>query len=709
MSIMDLPEGQLEATTDMSVALPDSTNPEQEVISLHPVVAHVKEKFMRSKIRREQDEVRWLEAYRNYRGLYGPDVQFTETEKSRIFVKVTKTKVMAAFAQICDVLFASGKFPLGVEPTPVPIGDGVEDFHVEFEKRADPSNSTSLATRPELQVLLPKNLEGRVDPKQVKEGPGKTPTSATFEPAKDAARAMEKKIHDQLLESEADKHLRTMAFEMALFGTGIMKGPFKLNKEYPRWKHGEATDGASAMAVYDPIIKSVPRISSVSIWNFYPDDNAYNMSECEYAIERHKLSASQLRQLKSRSAFRKDSIDLAIEYGANYQPEYWESILEDNNTTGTHNRFEVLEYWGSIPTDSELLEDIELTEEQLERDEVQVNIWVCNDVIIRFVVNPYVPTIIPYYATPYEVNPYSFFGVGVAENMIDTQLLMNGTMRMAVDNLALSGNVVLELNETMLQPGQDMTMYPGKVFKTQGQVGQAIRSITVNSVTQELMSVYDKARQLTDEATNMPSYAHGGTGVQGMGRTASGMSMLMGAAAQSIKSIIRNIDDYFLSPCGRALFAFNMQFDYDEKIKGDLEIVARGTESLMRNEIRSQKLMQFLQTGTGNPATAPLVKVDYILRELAMSLDLDPEKVVNDAREMMIQAELIKQMSEAMGVNTKPTGQGGAPAVNDPTGNGGGNIAPGASPEPGAQGFTGSGGGANGGNTTPPQQQGMTQ
>jgi hypothetical protein len=281
---------------------------------------------------------------------------------------------------------------------------------------------------------------------------------------------------------------------------------------------------------------------------------------------------------------------------------------------------------------------------------------------------------------------------------------MNGVMRMAVDNLALSGNVILEINEGNLVAGQDMKLWPGKIFRTQGQLGQTIHSIKIDNVTQDLMAVYDKARQLTDESTNMPSYAHGGTGVQGMGRTASGMSMLMGAAAQSIKSIVRNIDDYFLAPLGRNLFAFNMQFDFDPTIKGDLAIVAKGTDSLMRNEIRSQRLLQFLQTGTANPATAPLVKVDYILRELAASLDLDEDKVVNDPREMMIQADLIKKMSEAMGVNTNPSQGQGGPSASDPTGNGGGNIAPGNAPEPGAAGFTGAGGGANGGNTTPPQQ-----
>ena len=37
-------------------------------------------------------------------------------------VKITKTKVLAAFGQIIEVLFGTGKFPIGVEPTPIPEG-----------------------------------------------------------------------------------------------------------------------------------------------------------------------------------------------------------------------------------------------------------------------------------------------------------------------------------------------------------------------------------------------------------------------------------------------------------------------------------------------------------------------------------------------------------------------------------------------------------
>ena len=65
--------------------------PEDE-FNIGGIVDHVYERYSKAEDYRENDEDRWLRAYRNYRGIYGPDVQFTEAEKSRVFVKTTKTK-----------------------------------------------------------------------------------------------------------------------------------------------------------------------------------------------------------------------------------------------------------------------------------------------------------------------------------------------------------------------------------------------------------------------------------------------------------------------------------------------------------------------------------------------------------------------------------------------------------------------------------------
>ena len=708
MALMDPPsELSAEDSTESgaAIALGETGDVEQENIEYQGIAAFIHSQFTRSKSFRMTDEARWLSSYRNYRGIYGPDVQFTDTEKSKAFVKVTKTKVLAAYASIIDVLFAGGKYPLGIESRNF-------SMNVAGEVNYDPNALTTQKVKDKTGVdyEVPRTIarpeiarelgvyQSVLEPvaEDLELGAGRTQTSITYEPAKMAARKMEKKMHDQLDETSADKHLRMSAFECSLFGTGIMKGPFAYDKEYPRWDEE---------GIYSPEYETIPKVEYVSIWDFYPDPDARNMEESEFSIQRHRLNRTQMRQLKKRPHFRDESIELAIGFGASYQREYWETTLEDSANHDDIDRFEVLEYWGIL--DKELAEeaDFDLPEGMEDRDQVQVNVWTCNGQILRLVLNPFTPTRIPYAVVPYELNPYSIFGIGVAENMEDTQLLMNGFMRMAVDNAALSGNLIIEMDETNLVPGQDLSVYPGKIFRRQaGAPGQAIFGTKFPNVSQELVMMFDKARQLSDESTGIPSYAHGIGGVMGVGRTASGMSMLMGAAAQNIKAVVRNFDDYLLTPLGKALFAFNMQFNFDREFaKGDLEVKARGTESLMRNEVRSQRLLQFMQM-TANPTMAPFVKYDYILRELAASMDLDEEKILNDPREAIIQAKMMAEIQALMPQQPAPPQQaaGGPPSPNDPTGTGNGNIAPGAAPEPGAAGFTGAGGGANGGNR--PQQ-----
>ena len=700
---------ELSYETDDVVAAESGTDSIFDSVS--SIVSFIEGRFKRAEDARLGDEERWMRAYRNYRGMYGPDVQFTSTEKSRVFVKVTKTKTLAAYGQIVDVLFGNNKFPLTVDPSVLP--DGVaEAVHINIDPNAEQAGATlrdaftdsaapSYLFGPDTK-LRPgetiRDLKDRLGPLQNKlapvsdkliEGEGTSPTSVTFHPAMIAAKKMEKKIHDQLNESSASKHLRSMAFEMALLGTGVMKGPFALDKEYPNW---------DAEGEYDPLIKTVPATNHVSIWNFYPDPEATSMDDAEYVVERHKMSRNQLRALKNRPYFLADEIETVIDMGSHYVRKHWEMKMEDDDSIAPDaERWEVLEFWGFV--DTELLEEngIRIPRELRDMSELNANIWAVNGKVIRCVLNPFKPARIPYYAVPYEHNPYSFFGVGIAENMDDTQTLMNGFMRMAVDNAVLSGNLLIEIDETNLVPGQDLAVYPGKVFRRQGGApGQAIFGTKFPNVAQENMQLFDKARVLADESTGFPSFAHGQTGVSGVGRTASGISMLMSAANGSIRTVVKNIDDYLLTPIGRAFFAFNMQFDFDPSIRGDLEVRASGTESLMANEVRSQRLMQFLQVAS-NPMLAPFAKMDYIIREIAKSMDLDPDKVTNSMQDAAIQAEIMKafqqpQQAPQGAPMAGPEGEVPAPAgaaPMDSTGAGGGTIGTGIAPVPGEQGFSG--------------------
>jgi hypothetical protein len=429
------------------------------------------------------------------------------------------------------------------------------------------------------------------------------------------------------------------------------------------------------------------------------------MDECEFAIHRHKMNRSQLRQLKHMPYFNEDAIRDCLRMGANYIEKSFESKLKDDARAEEEyqTNFEVLEYWGLMDAEYAREVGIQVDEDIDDLDEVQINAWVCGTKVLRAVINPFTPYRIPYHSFPYERNPYNFFGIGIAENMNDSQQVMNGHARMAIDNLALSGSVVFDVDESALVGGQSMEVYPGKIFRRQaGMPGQAIHGLKFPNTSNENMMMFDKFRQLADEQTGLPSYSHGQTGVQSMTRTASGMSMLLGAASLNIKTVVKNLDDFLLKPLGEAYFQWNMQF-FEGKldVKGDLEVRATGTNSLMQKEVRSQRLTMFLQTAQ-NPAVAPFVKISKLISELAYSLDLDPDEILNNPEEAAMMAQIIGMQNagqntgeEAQSVGQQPEAMGGgggvpqAPQELGVTGTGGGNIGTGNIPQPGEDQFSG--------------------
>ena len=687
-------------------------------------VGLVQDRFAQAESARESDEARWLQAYHNFRGLYGKNVKFRESEKSRVFIKVTKTKVIAAFGQLVDVMFGTGKFPIGVKETKIP--EGVATYrHLDMAPNIETSEPEAKEETEEEKAVNPFDVGYEGDGKvlkagatfltgenvfedaikeagfEFKDGVSPDPVAMEIAPAKDSARLMQKLIHDQIEESNGSSELRNALFESALFGTGIVKGPFNFNKTLSRWEKNEETGERT----YNPLSVRVPRIEFVSIWDFFPDPNATTIEECEYTFHRHKLNRSQLRNLAKLPHFSKDQIRECLTMGSNYVEKDYESELKDDHRNEDYGDglFEVLEYWGVMDAQYAREAGMDIPDEVDDLDEVQVNAWISNGKLLRGVVNPFTPYRLPYNAFPYERNPYSFFGIGVAENMDDSQQIMNGHARMAIDNLALSGSIVFDVDESALVGGQSMEIYPGKVFRRQsGMQGQSIHGLKFPNTTQENLQMFDKFRQLADEQTGIPSYSHGQTGVQSMTRTASGMSMLLGAASLNIKTVVKNVDDFLLKPLGKAYYQWNMQFfDGELDIQGDLEINAMGTNSLMQKEVRSQRLTMFLQTAQ-NPAIAPFVKISKIVSELAYSLDLDPDEILNDPEEAAIMAQIIGAQnagqangSEAVTPDEQQGAMGGAQGASQQpqglgaTGTGGGNIGTGSVPQAGESEFSG--------------------
>jgi len=627
----------LESTSEREKKIREALGAEDitQKVAINPLVSRVNEYLSEAESSRLPWESQGQKNIKSYRGEDTDSFRDTEDPNKHVYIRTTTVKTRAAYSQIMESIMQNSRFPLMAEATPQP--EGIAEYAsqqgtpqpegVGFE--GDGFNLAPGATMDNMAFLEdPSHPQNGMN---LKEGHDPSGQTAFIKPAERAVESLNKILQDQLEESNAHTELRKSVFEACLIGTGVMKGIFTEEKIHHKWKEG----------VYSPERTKVPKISHVSAWDVYVDPNAECIEDAEWVIERHRYSAKQMRDLKTKAFFDKEMIDRCVTAGSNYTDKSFEATVRQDDVTLNRGRlWEVLEYWGYISAEEARTAGIKFNPDE-NPDQVQVNMWVCNGEILRIIANPFLPQRLPYYIFNYERNPYHLYGVGVPEAMEDSQKMMNGFVRLAVENLALAGNLVFDLDETMLVPGQDMSIYPGKIFRRQsGQAGQAVQGIKFPSTANENIMMFREMRQLADEGTGIPSVSHGQTGVSGTGRTASGLNTILEGASLNIKTVIRNLDDDLLQPLGQMLFHWNNQFNSDRLPRGDFEVVATGIRSFTKQEIKTQRLQTFLQL-SANQAVAPMIKMPYLIRELAKSMDLDPNAVLNDMDEAKLYAEII--------------------------------------------------------------------
>ena len=152
--------------TPVSVAAPEQDMP--------GLSGHIIGLFKNSENGRYSHEQKWLQSFKNFRGIYDSSTQYRESEKSKVFIKITKTKVLAAYGQLVDILFSNKKFPIVVESTPVPEGI-VEFAHMEtpVDQIVDPYGFQGDGRELPVGASDPDNLGEKFKELPVKEGPSK--------------------------------------------------------------------------------------------------------------------------------------------------------------------------------------------------------------------------------------------------------------------------------------------------------------------------------------------------------------------------------------------------------------------------------------------------------------------------------------------------------------------------------------------------------
>ena len=623
---------------------------EEELEELASLGSILKSKYTEYKDARDDIEDDWIEDLRAFMGQYDPDVLSkiqSKGDRSQVYVGLTRTKVLAAYSRITDLLFQPGQKFFSIEKTPLSKQPLVEQ---------------ELAERAALEIQQAAEQVGTAGIEELVMARLSELTEEIEAETEQRVENMEEAILDQALENNLEGKMKDAIMEQVIFGTGAMKaGTLRIEKDH-KWIKGD--EGFNL--IYEE--NAMPEMEAVSIFDLYPDPHATSVDDMRDIFRRHIISRAEFNALKDYPGFNVDLINECIEMNpeGNHDEAQHEvdrrNIANVNDSNTNTEKFEVLEFWGSLNGHDLKDAGVEFGEDDDLSMEYDANIWMVSGKVIKAQLNPLPGGVIPYFIFPYEKNPHAFWGTGVPRMMRDSQATMNAATRIYLDNVALSSGPMVEVNTDIMASGEDPTeLYPWRVFLREGGDGNQpmVRFYQPQSNSPALVSVIELFRRFADETTALPSYTHGQT-QSSLNRTATGISILMSNANIVLKSVIKNIDDFLTKPMIRSLYDWNMTWNENENVKSDMRIVAKGSTALIQKEVQSQRLLQFLSL-INNPLDAQMVDREKLLTDIAKSLDIDPDEVIKSQKEMMDEQALqqaILASQQGGEANQVPNGEG---------------------------------------------------
>lgn len=599
--------------------------------------------FAQAENDRRLTEERWLKDLRQYRGQYDPDVvALIGAKRSKAFVRKTRVKVKTVDSRVADLLFPAGSeknWDIGPTPKPTVAPEVRQQIEQALLEQARAAMAQMMQAMQAQGQQPPPEAPPQVSPEMVDD--------AVQAMAKESSKRMSKVIDDQLAEARY-KDVSIKAIHSGhLYGTGIVKGPLVERRIRTRFVKENGRWIPKAESYIVPFIDYVP------IWRWYPDMSATTLDQCRYAYERHQMSRAQLSELAQRKSFRAEKIREYInahpqgEIRLRYYDNELRVIGERHSTQGNKGgQYEVLERWGWLNGDDLKSVGVAIPEDRL-HETFFSNVWLLpNGEVIKAVLQPINGVTWPYHLYYFDKDETSIFGEGLSAIMRDDQTMINAAVRMMLDNAALTAGPQYEVALGLLSTLEKIDeIYPHKVWpRNATSPGQpAVRVVEVPNHIGELSQMAAMFEQNADEVTAIPRYMAGENSTNGAAGTSSGLSMLMGAVNIVIKDLITAWDEGVTISFIKSLYHWNMQFHDDDSIKGDYDVVARGTASLVAKEVRARALNEFAMS-TANPMDAPFVKRDKLLRARAEVNELTDivkteEEVEQDQQNPQIQQQ----------------------------------------------------------------------
>lgn len=636
---------------DEQTAVARTQNLQQEP-PLDELASHIRNKISEFRRHRTSQQIddSLLAALRTYRGKYSAEklAEIKKFQGSDVYARVTAVKCRGTSSLLRDV-YLSAERPWDLEPTPEPTVP--EDINQSIQQLV----SVEVATLQQAgQQVDQQMIKDRVT--MLKDAAKR---AAAKQADKDADRAGET-LDDLLTEGGFYDALAEFLNDLPIFPYAVMKGPIVKRSAQVQWVDGQA------QMTFEPKM-FWQRVSPFDVW-FSPGGT--RVENCE-VLERIKFSRHDLVSVRELPGYNKDAIDAILErFSERGLREWWSSVDQQRSDLEHRERsmensdlIDGVEYHGSAQGKTLLKWGMDPSKITDPLEEYFIQAWLIDRWVVKVQINPSPTLRHIYYSTSFEKVPGTPYGNGLPNILEDIQDISNAIVRALVNNMSIASGPQVVMNDDMMAPTEDDTMFPWKRWhvKFDPMLGTSAAPITFfqpSSNAAELLGVYEKFVQMADEVSAIPRYMTGNEKVGGAGRTASGLAMMMSNASKVLQNVAANIDRDVIAPLLSTLYDMVM-LTMPGVLRGDESIVVKGVNHAVKREQDRMRQLEFLQL-TANPIDMSIMGPQgraNVLRGVSTNLGLDHEDVVPTDEDLRARMAAM----QAMGGAPQPGGQGNQP------------------------------------------------
>lgn len=493
--------------------------------------------------------------------------------RSTVFPNITGPFVETASARISDMLLPTDDRSWAIKHTPVPDmakiakGEVPREIQAQIDQQhPDPAEADGV----EKQLVV-----------QAKQ---------QIEAAAEAAEAAQTRIDDWHVESEWHAENRRVIEDAARIGTGVLKGPFPLQKKTVLYRDGDLTES----------IKIIPGTKRVDPWNFYPTadcgEDIHNGSGC---WERDWLSRRQVRELVGQEGYIDEQLQKVMEEGPITINGTYKETPEPVSDPSMKDRFQI---WYGYGTAEKLdIEAMGCSCEDMKDPHVPYMVTMINNRVVRLSLNPLDTGDYPYDVYVWRPRSGHWTGIGVARQIRTPQKIVVAGTRNLMDNAGLgAGPMLVMLKGVKPADGLAMGLAPRRVYVVDEDgeaitdARNAIGTIKVDMCVDELMTIIKFGMQLAEMVTSMPMILQGQMGPS-VPDTLGGQELFQMNAGTVLRRLAKLYDDRITEPRIRRDYQWLLVYGPDDKEKGDFQIDARGSSALVERQLQNQELIGLLK------------------------------------------------------------------------------------------------------------------